>query len=55
MSVVPARQMRTWACLVRNVHVTCHSMVRLTADEFDRRRAASPSSPVLATEHGRRS
>lgn len=42
----------TWEFYCECADVTCHAMVRLTVDEFDRRRAASPPVPVLAGEHG---
>lgn len=41
----------TWEFYCECADVACHSMVRLTVDEFDERRAASPPLPVLATEH----
>jgi hypothetical protein len=31
--------------------VLCHATVKLTADEFDSRRASSPPSPIIATVH----
>jgi hypothetical protein len=42
----------TWDFYCECADVGCRSMVRLTVDEFDRRRSFSPPLPVLATEHG---
>jgi hypothetical protein len=41
----------TWQFYCECPDVTCHAMVTLTVDEFDRRRAASPALPILAALH----
>ena len=45
----PATQ--TWEFVCECPAVACTSLVSLTVNEFDERRAASPPIPVLATEH----
>ncbi|HEU5216738.1 MAG TPA: hypothetical protein VFU30_14490 [Gaiellaceae bacterium] len=42
----------TWEFICECADVTCHSLVSLTLSEFDERRAASPSLPILAPVHG---
>jgi hypothetical protein len=41
----------TWEFICECPEVTCHALVRLTLDEYDECRAASPPVPILATEH----
>ncbi len=41
----------TWDFYCECADVGCRAMVRLTVDEFDRRRDARPPLPVLAEEH----
>ena len=45
----PATQ--TWDFICECPEVSCHTMVTLTAAEFDQRRAASPPLPILAKDH----
>jgi hypothetical protein len=42
---------QSWEFICECTDVTCHSVVSLTLNEFDERRAASPRLPILATEH----
>jgi hypothetical protein len=46
----PASQ--TWEFICECPELGCHTLVSLTLSEFDERRAAMPSLPILATEHG---
>lgn len=41
----------TWEFICECPNAACHALVSLTLLEFDERRSASPSLPVLAAEH----
>ena len=41
----------TWEFFCECPDLTCHTLVKLTVLEFDKRRAASPPVPILATGH----
>jgi hypothetical protein len=45
------QETETWEFICECADVTCHVLVSLTLVEFDERRGASPSAPILATEH----
>jgi hypothetical protein len=45
----PAGQ--TWEFICECPELGCHALVSLTLSQFDERRAASPSIPILAAEH----
>jgi hypothetical protein len=42
---------QTWEFICECPELGCHTLVSLTLIEFDERRAASPSIPILAAEH----
>lgn len=41
----------TWEFICECPNTACHALVSLTLLEFDERRAASPSVPILAARH----
>ena len=42
----------TWEFFCECPDLACHALVSLTVLEFDRRRTASPPTPIVATGHG---
>jgi hypothetical protein len=40
-----------WEFFCECPDIGCHVLIRLTLDEFDGRRAASPPVPILAAHH----
>jgi len=46
-----AQSMETWEFFCECPDLACHTLVRLTLVEFDKRRAALPAVPILATGH----
>jgi hypothetical protein len=41
----------TWEFFCECPDLACHALVRLTVVEFDERRTAQPSTPIVATGH----